>query len=275
METKDILLHHKTNPMANIYSKSAIFFFVGLFFTSISSLAQDDFFEPDPAAKVRLGFTAPTGFYRQVLIGFHNGICTDAIDAGYDAVNTFDLPCDMYFFTNNTELFIQGVGAFSQMNSYQLGVTLNVDGEISIALESFENLAGNQGIYIYDDYTNQYFDLKNGSFIMDMEAGTYNERFSLRFFQQTTLGTEITESAQNSIAYSSLHQAILIESEALQAGSSTIELFSVNGQLMKSWKMPATSGKEVSLAINGLSSGVYIVRMETSTNSFTGKIAVK
>lgn len=243
--------------------------------TSVSSYAQDDFFEPDPYAKVRLGFTAPTGFYRQVLIGFQSGICTEGIDPGYDAVNTFDLPCDMYFYCDNTELFIQGVGTFSEMNVYPLGVTLSTAGNISIALESVENLGGSQGIYIHDAQTATYHNLKNGSFQTNMEPGTYNDRFSLRFYEQAALATGHSALTSTMISYSANNSSILIRSELLQSANSQVELISMGGHQLKSWSVTNAGQNEIGLPAEGLSSGIYIVRLHSIEGTVTKKIAVR
>jgi hypothetical protein len=260
--------------MTNLLSKSAIILFVGLILSCNEVIAQDDFFEADPYAKIRLGFTAPTGFYRQILIGFQGGVATEGIDPGYDAINSFDLPCDMYFYCNNTELFIQGVGAFSEMNSYPIGVKLDVTGEINIALEDVEHLGSGQAIYIYDDHTGIYHNLKGGNFVTELDAGVYNHRFALRFFEQTTLSVSDNFATSTTISYSSAERSIYVESTA-GLSDTKIQIYSITGQLLKQLNETKVNKSSLRIPLDIMTEGIYIVRLSNINGSFTKKIAVR
>lgn len=257
--------------------KSATLFLLLAFITFPVLAQDDDVVEGDAFPKVRLAYTAPSGFYRQVLIGFQAGVCTDAIDPGYDAVTNVTLPSDMYFWCNNQPLFIQGVGAFANTNTYPLGVKSNQNGMMSIALVSTENFDNTHSIYIYDSLNDSYHNLKNGSFTADIEAGTFNERFALRFFQQSTLGVGETQPIQDvNLSYLNASKSILIEGLSAISATSTVSLLSMTGQNLGIWEIKADSiATSSTIPVSNLATGNYVLRLQADNRTVVKKIAVR
>lgn len=259
--------------MKRFYSLFAFALSIG----SISAVwAQDDnedpVFEPDPAPKVRLAFTGHNNAYRQVLLGFQGNVCTDGIDPGYDAINVFDLPNDMYFWVASTELFIQGVAEFGTDNVYPLGVKSSTASDIHIALVNTENFDASQPIYIYDNVTHQYHDLKSGSMTASVQAGTFNDRFSLRF-SQTALGIGTVISEDVEISYYSNDKMLSIATGNTGTALSGVQLTSMTGQQAGAWTCGNTA--QASISLQGMAAGIYIATVTTSKGTVSKKLAIR
>ncbi len=239
--------------------------------------AQDDDIIPvDTAPKVRLGFHGHNNSYRQILIGFHDGECTDAIDPGYDAINTFNLANDMYFWCSNTELFIQGVGGFNCQNNYPLGVKSDAAGTIIIQLEGMENFNATQQVYIYDAVDGTYNSLKAGQFTANVAAGTSNQRFSLRFSTEATLGVNPVSLNQNiAVAYYSASKSVSVRNTSNSLSINSIAIYNLSGQKIQSTDVAAFDQHDMVLPLNGMATGTYIVNIQTTRGTVSKKILVQ
>jgi hypothetical protein len=108
-----------------------------------------------------------------------NEKATDAIDYG-DATSFDNLPNDIYFSTNGWKLIIQGVGYFDVAASYHWCKT-NAAGEVQFLIDELENFDPNQPIYIYDNETDTYYDIRDKAYEVILPQGENKTRFSLRF----------------------------------------------------------------------------------------------
>ncbi|WP_298147187.1 T9SS type A sorting domain-containing protein [Flavobacterium sp.] len=247
----------------NLLSTLALIVLLTAFNTS-SVYAQDDTDEDVPPAaanpKVRLGFYAHSGFYRQILMGFNYPTATDAIDPGLDAVNTFDLPNDMYFYTQNSELFIQGVNTFDSTKSYAIGIQVDTAGENVIKFEGTENFPASQTFYIYDAETQTFFNLKTGNLIVDLEAGTYNNRFFLTFQTQNVLGIDdVTTKNTASLVFAAASAELNINIPTGLNENTTISIFDLSGRVVKNTKIQSNNE---TINLSGLTAGTYIATLK-------------
>jgi len=245
-----------------------------LVFSSSIGYSQDDNEDTplpsDTFPKIRLAYLGHNNAQRQLLIGFQGAPCTEGIDPGYDAVNIFDLPNDAYFWVNQTELFIQGVGEFTPDNVYPIGVKSDDDGNIMIQLLETENFDAAQPIYIYDNETGIYHSLKGGTMVVQVGSGTFNDRFSLRFSQSALSTPTVEESAVASVSYNYLDHTL-----SVAAGSTpltSLSLFAMTGQVVGTWHLNTT---EAHLSLNGFATGVYVVKVNSANGTITKKISIR
>lgn len=243
-------------------------------FTVTPVFSQDDVDEDTPPAatnpKVKLGFYSHTGFYRQILMGFNFANATDAIDPGYDAVNIFDVPNDMYFYTQNTELFIQGVGAFDPSKSYPVGIQVASEGTNIIKFEGVENFPATQNFFLYDAQTGIFHNLKAGNLLLTLEEGAHNDRFFLTFQTQNVLGINDINPLESSklefaTAVSSLKVSIT------ENFNTTLQIFDSNGRLVQSKTVNNTD----TIDLSQLNSGLYIATIGTANNRKSLKFVKK
>ena len=243
---------------------------------STTNNAEDTYVQQQ-FAKLRLGFTSTDNYKRQILLGFMNQYATAGIDNGYDAYSIESPTNDMYFINGTAKLNIQGDGYFDTTKIYPLGVKNANGGIVKFTLDSTENFNPNQNIYIYDNLTNHFHNIKGQSYEVNVPAGTTDSRFSLRFTtSNSTLGTE-QEEVQNSltISNSQANQTINIKNELQDVAVKSVYLFNLLGQQVTNWTIDNPNQNNIELAVTGVSTGAYIVKVITDKGDVTKKILIK
>ncbi len=242
----------------------------------IKTIANND---NDPIAKdtlkrIRLGFNSNNGYHRQVLLGFMNEKATSGMDYGYDAVNIDEHPNDMYFLNDKNQLLIQGVGPFDASASYPIGVKTAVDGKVSFIVDVVENFNPEQPIFIYDNLTDTYNDIRNGLFEVNLPVGENHTRFSLRF-RDKTLKTELNLMSDSiQINHIQNENALQINNKTLDINVENVTLYNILGQAVSSWKIENQEQENIKIPIKTVSSGVYIAKMKTSEGEISKKVIV-
>jgi trimeric autotransporter adhesin len=237
---------------------------------------HDDQFEQDTFGKIRVGYNSNNNYHRQVLIGFMDQYATPAFNPGYDAKHIDSQPNDMYFVLGYDKLNIQGDGYFNSAGIYPIGVKNATAGSVSFTLDGTENFDEDQPIYIYDNVTGLYHNIRDGKFEISLPAGTNDTRFSLRFTAggSTAKGTE---TADNSIfvAYASANSTINIKNNVVDTTVKSVELYSIIGQSVSSWEIVAQDQKHIQLPVKNLATGTYIVKMKTNKGDVSKKVIIK
>lgn len=238
--------------------------------------AQDTF-EQEEFMKLHLGYTSTNNYYRQTLIGFMNEHATSGYDNGYDGISIEALSNDMYFINGTDKLNINGDGFFNASNIYPLGVKNAVSGNVTFRVDNKENFDANQQIYIYDNETNTYNSIKSEPFVVNLPAGTYESRFSLRFTNGTDLGTDENEQISGiAITHSQSDSMINIKNPLQEVTVKSAALFNLLGQQVTEWKIDTNrSQSDIQLEVSGIATGTYIVKVITDGGSVSKKILVQ
>lgn len=234
----------------------------------------------DPIAKdtlmrIRVGFNSNNNYHRQVLLGFMNEKATSGIDYGYDAINIDAHPNDMYFLNSDKELLIQGEGYFDASASYPIGVKTAVEGKVSFIVDAVENFSPTQPIFIYDNLTNTYNDIRNGLFEVSLPVGVNNSRFSLRF-NDKTLEIAKNNTTTDAIRISQIQNenALLINNKTLDTTVDKVTLYNILGQSISTWKVQNQDQENIKIPIKSVRSGVYIAKLNTSEGEISKKVIV-
>ena len=225
---------------------------------------QDTIPQDNKFTKIRFSYISPDNNKRELLIGFMNERATSDIDPGYDAVQFDTQPSDLYFINNNTKLVIQGDTYFDFKSSFPLGVKTAIGGKAKFVLNQSENFDTNSSIYIYDNVTNLYHDIKERDFEIDLLAGTFDERFSLRFNLSSTLSANnLNEDVYKTIDYKVYLKNNIITTNYVEE----ISLCYIYDMM----------GRKVSndIDVKNLSSGIYIAKLTINKNIITTKIIKK
>lgn len=250
-----------------------------------SSIPQADHFtdnsenfddSSDDYIRIRLGFNSRNDYHRQLLLGFANENATSEIDPGYDAINIDNQLNEMYFVHGESKLVIQADGYFSINNSYPLGVKCDAQGTIKFMIDETENLDSDQEIYIYDNLTQIYHSIKNDTLNVEMEAGTYDDRFSLRFVNEENLGTgdqQLTSGIH--IAFTTNNNTLHIKNNLIDTTVIDATVFSILGQKLTTYDTAEQTQQSIQIPISNLSSGTYIVKVHTTNGDLSTKIIIK
>ncbi|WP_309613877.1 choice-of-anchor D domain-containing protein [Flavobacterium sp.] len=238
---------------------------------------QRDSFVEEQFMKLRLGYNSADNYHRQTLLGFMNQHATSGFDSGYDGVSIETLTNDMYFINGTNKLNINGDGYFNVNNIYPLGVKNAVAGNVTFVVDGKENFDNDQEIYIYDNVTSIYHSIKDQNFQINLPAGTYDTRFSLRFTNGTSLGT-VDHTEENhgiSVIHSQVNNMINIKNELQEVNVKSVSLYNLLGQEVTVWKVYNQNQADIQLRIGDLSSGTYIVKVITDGGEISKKIILK
>jgi hypothetical protein len=92
-----------------------------------------------------------------------------------------------------------------------LGFRTTIEGAFTIKIDQADGVLSNQAVFIEDKLTNTIFDLRSGPFTFNTAAGTFNDRFVLRY-NNKTLGTGDLETLENQVLVSSKNKQIKVNS---------------------------------------------------------------
>ncbi|RBN50187.1 LamG-like jellyroll fold domain-containing protein [Flavobacterium psychrolimnae] len=237
---------------------------------------DDDQIELDTYKKIRLGYNTQSNYHRQVLIGFIDDKATSRMDYGYDSYIFDVFPDDMYLLNGENQLVIEGEGYFDANASYPIGVKAAAEGKVSFILDDIENFETNQPIFVYDDETKLYHNIRNENFETSLPIGEFHNRFSLRF-KDKTLGTNEQIKNENDIIilHSQNRNALVINNKLLDTTVQEVTLFNILGQAVAMWEVENQGQENIQLPIKKVNSGVYIAKIKTSTGILSKKIIIK
>jgi hypothetical protein len=170
-----------------------------------------------------------TDAYRQMLVGYIEG-ATNAFDYQYDGATFTTNEIDIYTLLDANALSIQGRALpFETTDVIPLGYRITNPGIYTITLGAMDGLfEGNQEVYLKDKVTNTYHNLKKEPFQFNAQKGTFNDRFELRFTDQSKESNPIV--SETNFQIYTLDQSIIVNSP--DANIQSIEVYDLLGKLI-------------------------------------------
>ena len=219
--------------------------------------------------RVWLNLTNTQGAFKQTLIGYITDATND-YDDRFDG-ESFDGNefVDFYSVNQDKNLVIQGRALpFDETDEVQLGFRTTINGAFTINIDQVDGLLTNQAVFIQDKLTNTVTDLKSGNYTFNTEAGTFNDRFVLKYSNKT-LGTNNFDSLENKVLVSNKNKQIKINSFAETID--TVVIYDLLGRQI--YQKDKVNSNEFSIA-NLLSSHQVLVVKTLLQNgkTFTDKI---
>ncbi|MFT5715480.1 MAG: hypothetical protein ACI9WT_002064, partial [Flavobacterium sp.] len=147
--------------------------------------------------------------------------------------------------------------------------------ESTIKIDALENIPNNLDIYLHDNVTGIYHDIKNNDYPISLPIGMYNNRFSLQFvnklydIDKTKLGEGIL------VYYTNNNEMLNIKNRFIDATVDQVSLFNILGQKLTNWDIDDIKQNNIQIPIQNVSSGVYIVKINTSKGDFSEKIIIR
>ncbi|KQB44037.1 Secreted hyalin domain protein [Flavobacterium daejeonense] len=228
----------------------------------------------DKRMKIRLGFDSPIGSHRQILVGTDPNT-SEQFDFGYDARMIDVKENDMFWELENQPLIIQGIPDFNSDKTIPLGIKITDNGESTIKIDALENIPNSLDIYLYDNVSKKYFDLRKDNFTISLPAGEYNKRFSVTFVNQTTSITETPVENGIIVYYTNENQLLNIKNYFNDVNIRSVSLFNILKQNINQWKISDGKQSSIQIPIKNLSSAVYLVQIQTNKGTFSRKIIIK
>ncbi|OGS71597.1 MAG: hypothetical protein A3F91_00730 [Flavobacteria bacterium RIFCSPLOWO2_12_FULL_35_11] len=235
----------------------------------------------DEKAKIRLQFSSPKGYVRQLLVGLTENT-TNHFDIGYDAPMADVNKDDMFWIFDGAKFVIQAVNNFNTDQELPLGIKIAKAGLATIKIDELENLDENISLHIKDKLTGETHNISQKAFEINLEAGQYLDRFVLIFKMQKLVAED--ESAEvlivkEQIIVEGIHVFMDNTIGELQIKNNSVEeilsveLYNYLGQRINNWNTNLNR-RTISLPIN-TATGVYIVQINTKTGKTIKKISVE
>jgi len=227
--------------------------------------------------RVWLDLTNSQGAFKQTLVGY----ITDATN-GYE--DRFDGESydgndflDFYSILQDKNLTIQGRALpFDQNDEIPLGYRVALGGTFSIVIDQIDGLLSNRAVFIEDKLNNTIVNLKNGRYTFSTTAGTFDDRFVLRYTDKT-LSIEENEIENDGIIalYSNNYKTLIIRNNLKDTTVNSVTLYNMGGQKIAYWDVKGREQTSIQIPIRNLPSEIYIVKVKTTKGEFSKKIIIK
>lgn len=168
--------------------------------------------ESTEKSRLWLNLTNTQGAFKQILVGYVEHATNDH-DPKYDGEsfngNQF---IDLYSINQNKKYAVQGRAVpFNENDEIPIGYSTNIAGDFSISIDRFDGILNTKNIYLEDKKTGTLYDLKNRVYTFNTTAGTFDDRFVLKYIN-TTLGNENSEKESTAITVSVKNSIISVAS---------------------------------------------------------------
>ncbi|RLD26424.1 MAG: MAM protein, partial [Bacteroidetes bacterium] len=225
----------------------------------------------DMRMKIRIGFNSVNTIHRQLLLTIDENT-TAGVDPGYDGKLNEGQIDDLYWMIGVEKYSIQSVDIVDTESVFPLGIHTNIDGLNNIAIDALENVPANLEILVHDKVLNIYHDLRVSNYEFFLLFGEYLDRFEI-VFNNTTFSDTDNEFDSLDTHFSNALESIIIINPTLK-NIKSVELVNILGQSVYSIQdIPNINYSE--FKTNNISSGTYIIKLETETGTLTKKVLVE
>jgi len=182
--------------------------------------------------RVWLSLSGDSGAYSQMLVGYIENATND-FDSLFDGKTMpSGNPVSIYTMIGNDDFAIQGKSLpFNDTDIIPLGYNTAISGNLSIGLDDFDGLFSQQDVYLFDRVVNTMHDLKTGAYNFVTSAGTFNDRFELRFNTQA-LGINNPVQVANEVKVITAENQLQVIAPAIAI--TKVEVYDILGKLLVS-----------------------------------------
>ncbi len=233
--------------------------------------AKEEGDNTNPMQKIRLEFKSIVGpdTRRELLLGFSDNT-TDGFDYGYDAecddINNNDLNLNL----EGKNMNIQAYGPLSSEKVVPLNFKSSADNTFVISITDMEHIDEDQDIFIKDNLTGTYFDLRQGDYEFQSEPGKFNSRLEIVFQNESkTLSTEEATFTENYIYYK--NKTNTLYAKKLSSEVKRLAVINMRGQTILEDENVSRNRLESGYKFSNMATGAYIVCMRTETNEVLTK----
>ena len=218
---------------------------------------------------IRLMFDSPKGYHRQIVIGIAE-VASNSFDFGYDAFMNDVNQEDMYWTFDGGKFVIQGVNNFNETQEFSLGLIVSEPGLVRISIDALENIDPSLNIFIKDNSTGETFQINSNTFEINLEAGTYDDRFKV-VFQSNSLTTDKVYLKDGLMVYYDAETSKIKIKKIADIEVLDITIYNIIGQRIKSLDF---NSRDIAIPIH-VNTGVYILQFNTTSGIISKRIIIK
>ena len=248
---------------------------------STSNTSMDDFIEnnpmdPDDRAELFVGISQDGLMGRTRFYFLDN--TTDGLDIGYDA-GVIDLANSMIYSRllqddEGYSIDIQSL-AYSEMwdKVIPIGINATAGEEITVSV-THKTTPADLKIYLEDAQEGTFTLINNEDFVLTPTSDLNGVgRFFIHMTANALSDGEVNTSLLN--AYKKVDSNyITIEGLATRATSTEVSLFNILGTKVMDTTLDNTTNTQM-ISTNGLSTGIYVLKLESGKNQLTKKLIIK
>jgi len=241
--------------------------------TNVQRSATEE--EIDERMKFRIGFNSVNEIHRQLLLTVDEN-ATSAVDWGYDGVRKENQIDDMYWMLENDKYVIQGTNQVEVSTVVPLGLHTRDDGINEITIDKLENVPDDVEIFVHDNHLGIFHDLRQSNYQVYLVAGEYLDRFNIVFNNEIDPTLELDDEALSSafeVHYSNEEKSIIIISLG-EINIEYLEILNILGQSIQTFD-EVPNDKLTQIKVTNLSSGPYIIKLNTASGTISKKVLVK
>ena len=235
-----------------------------------------DAMDPDDRAELFIGISQ-NDISRRTKIFFLDNT-TDGLDLGYDA-GTLDMANNLIYSRlvdgdQGVDMSIQSL-AYSEMWDKVIPIGINaIAGEEMTVSVTHKTTPADLKIYLEDAQEGTFTLINNEDFVLTPSSDLSGVG---RFFIHTTENALSNEEVNTSLlnAYKEVDNSyITIEGLATQATSTEVSLFNILGTKVMDATLDNTTNTQM-ISTNGLSTGIYVIKLASGENQLTKKLIIK
>ena len=231
--------------------------------------SETDDIEEDLRMKFRIGFNSVNTIRRQLLLTIDDN-ATPSVDWAFDGKLNENQIDDMFWVINEEAYIIQASNEAEVTSIYPLGIKTDTDGLNTIMLDALENVPSDMNVYLHDIELDIYHDLRVSDYEIFLNAGEYLTRFEITFgTPEDILGINDQITSHIDVLYSNdIDKIVVVNPNAIALKSMT--LYNMLGQSVYTIENLEENNYS-EYKIRNLSTGAYIIKLQTATGSFVTK----
>ncbi|MEM5564500.1 T9SS type A sorting domain-containing protein [Psychroserpens sp. AS72] len=229
--------------------------------------------DSDERMKISLMLNS-AGTYERELFVMADENATSGYDSDFDTEIDNIQDEDMYWLINSGKFIDQGIKKIVEETVIKLGLHTDTNGYNTISIHKLENIPSTMKIFVHDKVLGEYYNIKNESFEVYLEAGVYLNRFEIVFSQPETLSVSQFQTNENQldIRFDYATDTIEIVNNS-NVNIESIDVYSLLGQSVYKSNTSQVNNK-ISINTNSISTGTYVVIINTENGINSKKILV-
>ncbi len=231
-------------------------------------------YNEDTRMKFRIGFNSINTIHRQLLLTVDENASVN-YDWGYDGRMNSQQIDDMYWMLEDEKYGIQGVNLVTAESVFPLGIHVRDNGLNSIQIDHLENVPDNVQIYVRDNELRTYHNLRQSEYEFNLNAGEHLNRFEIVFSNRQDASLDVNDNKLNNVfdVYYNNDSSNLIIRNTNLIEINSVDLFNIIGQsIYSSNEIELNDYTEIK--VSNLSSGTYIINMDTAQGKLSKKVLV-
>ena len=108
-----------------------------------------------------------------------------------------------------------------------------------------------------------------------MPQGEIHNRFELTFNNGTLSTGDYDLDNEIAVAFTNAQNLLTIKNNLTDVRVETVSIFTILGQTLATWNVENETQTNISLPVSNVSTGTYIVRVQTTAGTISKKIIIK